>query len=95
MTTPTHIVPVIHRFEVPVDDKWHRATLFGPIVHVGARRIDPVEFWTMNNSPVPTQLDLRIYGNGQPIEDHGAQYVGTAMVPGGTLVWHLISKPVP
>jgi hypothetical protein len=33
------------RYEVPVDDKWHRIDHLEDVVHVDCRNVDVVEFW--------------------------------------------------
>lgn len=43
-TEPTPSSQVL-RYEVPVDDQWHRIDALDDIVHVGCRRAESVEFW--------------------------------------------------
>lgn len=33
------------RYEVPVDDQWHRIEIVGHVAHVGCRETGVVEFW--------------------------------------------------
>lgn len=33
------------RYEVPVDDQWHRVEFVGDVAHVGCRTPEVVEFW--------------------------------------------------
>ena len=82
----------IYRYEIPVDDRWHPLQLSGRIVHVGCRNMHAVEVWALHTSgPVETR-SFRVYGTGQVIPP-GIEYVGTAIAPGGQLVWHLIETP--
>lgn len=81
----------IFRYEVPVDDQWHVIPGCSGVLHVGCRELETVEFWA---NPVPESMysrAFRVYGTGHAIEP-GAMYVGTAVAPGGSLVWHLMSK---
>lgn len=78
------------RYEIPVDDCWHRLLPSGPILHVATRRPDVVEVWAASGQPDIVR-ELRVFGTGQPIPD-GAIYVGTAIVPGGAFVWHLMER---
>lgn len=52
----------------------------------------PVEVWALHtDSPTETRT-IRVYGTGQPLPDD-AVHCGTAIAPGGQLVWHLIEIP--
>lgn len=80
----------ILRVSVPVDDAWHTVQLRGPILHVAARRADEVDVWFFNipgRNLVPREFT--VVGTGHPVS---GDYVGTAIVPGGALVWHLIER---
>lgn len=80
----------IYRYEVPVDDEWH-AIECSPALHVDCRELTVVEFWA-HPAPEGTKArKFRVYGTGQEI-DKAAMYVGTALAPGGGLVWHLMAK---
>jgi hypothetical protein len=80
------------RHEVPVDDTWHDVRLPGPVVHIATRRPDVVEIWTLHTDGGPeVTRTFRVYGTGQPITD-AVRHVGTAIVPGGALVWHLMER---
>ena len=46
------------RYEVPVDDQWHRIEITGAVCHIGSRETGVVEFWT-----TPTTL-RRAASNG-------------------------------
>lgn len=85
----------ILRYEVPVDDQWHmiaipRGTIGQQaVLHVGCRRERLVEFWSRESNYAEVRA-FRVYGTGQPTPD-AARYEGTAVAPGGRLVWHLLS----
>lgn len=83
----------ILRFEVLVDDQWHSIQLPGPIVHVAARLPDAVEVWATTDGFGAQEVDLMVVGTGQPYPAGGQVcHVGTAIVPGGALVWHLMQR---
>lgn len=84
----------IYRYEVPVDDAWHRVDVSGPILHVDSRDVATVEVWAWHEGQSTAGRELRVFGTGQPIPE-GAKYVGTAIPPGGHLVWHLMEQPEP
>lgn len=92
MTTTRIAATRILRFEVPVDDGFHfRRVPQGPIVHVGCRDERAVEFWI--REPCDGAVEVRAYrvfSTGQPIPG-AARHEGTAVVPDGRLVWHLVS----
>lgn len=81
---------MIYRYEVPVDDEWHTVTGCGPVLYVACRRTPVVEFWAMP-TPEPHVRSFRVYGTGHPI-DVPTTHVGTAIAPGGSLVWHLMER---
>lgn len=80
------------RYEVPVDDAWHTIRVRGNIVHVATRSPEKVEFWTYVCDG-EAERTFRVFGTGHPIPEADAHtmpvYVGTALVPGMPLVWHL------
>lgn len=82
----------IFRYEVPVDDRWHRIELSGALYSVGCRTIDVVEFWALSSGGPAISRDFRVYGTGHPLPAE-FEYVGTAVAPGGALVWHLVERP--
>jgi hypothetical protein len=84
------VVSQIFRYEVPVDDQWHEISS-SPALHVACRRLDVVEFWAYPVLDDTPARKYRVFGTGQDI-DEGTQYVGTALAPGGGLVWHLAAK---
>lgn len=79
----------IFRYEVPVDDRWHPLQLSGDILHVGCRNMHVVEVWAVRTDDPTVTRSFRVYGTGQPLPDN-ARHAGTAIAPGGQLVWHLI-----
>jgi hypothetical protein len=82
-------VSAIYRYEVPADGEPHRHILGGPVVHVASRSVDAVEFWAVYDvDGVQQQRAFQVVGTGHEIPA-SATYVGTAVAPGGWLVWHL------
>lgn len=92
MTAPTDTARIL-RYEVTVDDQWHTLTLPGPIVHVATRHTTTVELWVSSDGMSTYQLDLCVYGTGQPFPpgEH-LQHRGTAITPNGLFVWHLMQR---
>jgi hypothetical protein len=86
------VTRTIYRYEIPVDDRWHAVDLSGPIVHVASRSMRSVELWAVHGDKPATRRGFRVYGTGHPIPGD-ATYVGTAIPPGGQLVWHLLELP--
>lgn len=82
----------IYRYVVPVDDKWHEVELSGPLLHVGSRAVDEVEFWVLHGDDVPHERYFRVFGTGMPLPDDRLKYHGTVYAAGGALVWHLIER---
>jgi hypothetical protein len=86
----------ILRHIVPVDDEAHRIELAGEIVHVAARDDAYVEFWV--RTPLIPQASFVyafwVSGTGAVVPSD-AIHVGTAIAPGGLLVWHLFAIAVP
>lgn len=90
MTTEIGTTRIL-RFEVPVDGRFHflRVPCNG-ILHVGCRSERAVEFWIRESRAGDEVRAFQVFGTGEPIRE-GTQYEGTAVAPGGRLVWHLLS----
>lgn len=82
----------VYRYEIPVDDQWWFIELSGPIIHVATREARCVEIWALTGDE-PKARSFRVFGTGQPLPDDNKPdclaHVGSAVVPGGALVWHL------
>lgn len=83
------------RYEVPVDDQWHRVMFAdnSNVVHVGSRTAGIVEFWAVPPKEVEARncaYEFRVFGTGHPIED--GSYVGSTYDLGGMAVWHLFTR---
>lgn len=92
----------IYRHEVPVDGQWHAFVLQSEPLAVGCRKSDVVEFWVDHHENEAgdaigdvTRFELMVVGTGQRLPDEATEYVGTAIAPFGTFVWHLIRKAPP
>lgn len=81
----------IFRYEVPVDDRWHVLGGHSTPLFVSCRNLDVVEFWAWERPDMVIPVEYRVFGTGQPIDTPGS-YVGTAIAPGGQLVWHLLRR---
>lgn len=86
----------IFRYEVPVDDAVHEHWLSpGPVLAVGCRDRTVVEFWTVYDPDTAGNARrFLVVGTGHPLPRRWT-YVGTAVAPGGALVWHLIEVVEP
>ncbi|MWA08754.1 DUF7352 domain-containing protein [Streptomyces sp. BA2] len=82
----------IYRYEIPVDDQWHALDLTGDVVHVDCRDIYVVELRAIHTDGPASRRGFRAYGTGHPTPDD-VEHVGTAIAPGGHLVWHLMELP--
>ncbi|WP_435610065.1 DUF7352 domain-containing protein [Streptomyces sp. C10-9-1] len=80
----------IFRYEVPVDDQWHAVPGCSTPLHVACRDLRVVEFWAWARPDLPDR-ELRVFGTGHAVPDV-AEYRGTALAPGGQLVWHLLER---
>lgn len=87
----------IWKYEVPVDDAWHKHYLPKPakIVHVatqpgGFPGYHTVTFWAEvdPDSRFTVRRSFRVYGTGQ---DVSGRHIGTAF--DGPFVWHLYATP--
>lgn len=83
----------IYRYEVPVDDQWHEFQLHGDPLAVGCRAIEVVEFWARayRDGLAGPYRRFMVVGTGHPFPPH-LHYWGTAVAPGGFLVWHLLEE---
>jgi len=82
----------IFRYEIPVDDQWHTIALLGDPLAVGCRRLNVVEFWARWATDGSAGVDRRfmVIGTGHMAPNNAWRHWGTAIAPGGQLVWHLI-----
>lgn len=83
------------RVAIPVDDAWYTVQMRGPIVHVATRVPDEVEVWWLNAPTTPPHTrEFIVVGTGHDIPAY-CRHVGSAIVPSGTLVWHLFERVRP
>jgi hypothetical protein len=82
------------RYEVPVNDLEHLLWVAGDIVHVQTRSADYVEFWSLErrNGGRTVERAFQVFGTGHEVPE-GLRFVGSAVSPGGTFVWHLFERP--
>ncbi|WP_030188056.1 DUF7352 domain-containing protein [Streptomyces violaceorubidus] len=93
---------VIHRTELPIDDRPHGIDLTGEILHTAVRRPGAVDVWYQPrpDSMEPMRRSFQIVGTGQPIPTHlGFDVIGshrgTAISPDGQWVWHVLENWCP
>jgi hypothetical protein len=90
---------VVLKWPVSVDDRTHKIG-GGQIVHVACqfpRDVSVVMVWTIEPRNEGARLPKRkvqIFGTGQPLPFF-AEHLGSAVVGGGNLVWHLFLLPEP
>lgn len=90
---------VIHRAELPIDDRPHGIDLTGEILHTASRRPGALDVWYQARPAGmdPMRRSFQIVGTGQPIPAHLGLYLhsthaGTAITPDGALVWHVLEN---
>lgn len=82
----------ILRYEVPVDGDWHAISGHSTPVHVNCREQDVVEFWAWEREDLDlAPMEYTVIGTGHRVSGP-CSYVGTALAPGGHLVWHLMRR---
>lgn len=78
----------VYRYEVMTDGEPQAHSLCGPILAVGCRNPWVMEFWALSDTEAPpVERTFRVFETGHP--GVVGTYVGTAVAPGGALVWHL------
>lgn len=84
---------VIHRAELPLDDRPHGIDLTGDILHAAVRRPGKVDVWYVArpDGMAPMRRSFQIVGTGQPIPAWLGRHHGTAITP-GDLVWHVLEN---
>ncbi|WP_405187328.1 hypothetical protein OG582_40625 (plasmid) [Streptomyces anulatus] len=86
---------VIHRYEIPIDDQNHRFTIGQGPLHFACRQDGKVEFWAYAPTTTSTLTrEFTVVGTGHPLPV-GTWHVGTAIAPGGSLVWHVLEQALP
>jgi hypothetical protein len=76
------------RYEIPVDGDWHTIDIPRTVLHVAARNINTVELWALDIGGPSIARTFSVFGTGWEVPEH-AVHIGTAVVPDGTLSWHL------
>lgn len=86
----------IHRYEVPVDNRWHYVEMTGDIVHVAVRELDAMQVWALVGDHPKVVKELCVFGTGQPIpagyNGSSLRHVGTALVCDLRLACHLFQR---
>lgn len=85
----------IIRHVISVDDRVHIIPVpvgSNAILHIASRRMNEVDIWVMDDpSKKIREAHFRVVGTGHEIDDN-EYWVGTCVVPGGALVWHLVER---
>lgn len=85
---------VIHRAELPLDDRPHGIDLTGDILHAAVRRPGKVDVWYVArpDGMAPMRRSFQIVGTGQPFPIWLGRHQHTAITPDGQLVWHVLEN---
>lgn len=93
---------VIHRTELPIDDRPHGIDLTGEILHTAVRQHGVVDVWYQPRPAgrEPMRRSFQIVATGQPIPtylgfDVVHSHKGTAVDPDGQFVWHVLESYCP
>jgi hypothetical protein len=92
MAIPQH---VIHRAELPIDDRAHGIDLTGDILHAAVRCEGSVDVWyyaRRDQTVDHMRRSFQIVATGQPIPIWLARHHRTAISPDGQLVWHVLEN---
>ena len=86
----------VFKYPCPIADEFRlELPVFAKILSFQMQRETPC-IWTLVNPENKTEIrEFRIFGTGHPIPEDVVldfEYVGTAQMAGGTLVWHLFRK---
>lgn len=81
------------KWNVPVDDRRHEVGA-GRVVHVAAQYgdVDILQLWTEEETEEVALIEAQVFGTGHEYPDNGVA-VGTVLVHGGELVWHVVVFP--
>lgn len=80
---------VIYRYEILVDGEWHSIEMRGDVVHVGCRKDNVVEFWSLvHPGALPAKRAFRVFGTGHTLP-LGLRHVGTTISTSKLFAWHL------
>jgi hypothetical protein len=85
---------VIHRAELPLDDRPHGIDLTGELLHAAVRRPGKVDVWYVArpDGMEPMRRSFQIVGTGQPFPTWLGRHHGTAITPDGQFVWHVLEN---
>ncbi|MDX2658289.1 hypothetical protein PV402_39575 [Streptomyces scabiei] len=88
---------VIHRIELPLDDRPHGIDLTGDILHAAVRRPDAVDVWyfARRDDTRHMRRSFQIAATGQPLHPWLGRHHKTAVSPDGQLVWHVLENHCP
>ncbi|MFE9812340.1 hypothetical protein [Streptomyces sp. NPDC005548] len=93
----SRITDVIHRVELPLDDRPHGIDLTQDILGAAVRRHDAVDVWfkARREDMQHMRRSFQIVATGQPIPFYLDRHQGIAISPDGQLVWHVLENYCP
>jgi hypothetical protein len=85
---------VIHRAELPIDDRPHGIHLTRDILHAAVRRPGHVDVWyyARQDNQQHMRRSFQIVGTGQSIPPLLGRHHGTAITPDNQFVWHILEN---
>lgn len=85
---------VIHRAELPIDDRPHGIDLTRDILHAAVRRPGHVDVWhyARQDNQQHMRRSFQIVGTGQPIPTLLGRHQGTAITADDQFVWHVLEN---
>jgi hypothetical protein len=88
---------VIHRAELPIDDRPHGIDLTGDILHAAVRRPGAVDVWYVARQDKHDHMrrSFQIIGTGQLFPPFLNRHHATAVTPDGEFVWHVVENLCP
>ncbi len=88
---------VIHRIELPLDDRPHGIDLTGEILHSAVRRPTAVDVWYFARRDDTKHMgrSFQIVATGQPLPAWLFRHHQTCISPDGALVWHVLENLCP
>lgn len=96
MAEPTR--RVVHKYEVPFGESALTLPRGAELLHVATQPKDPqgtegVFVWALVDPDAShTIMQIGYFATGEPIPA-GAEYIGTAITPDKTFVWHVFAGP--
>jgi hypothetical protein len=88
-------MPVIHKYQIPVDGNLHSIDITGPVIHVEAASDTLVNMWAISGLvSIPEKVHYCVVSTGNELPKNAVHVGTTSRTPNG-FVWHLIEVPLP